>query len=71
MTCLTITVAVRFSAAIGDVAAQAVALANRLNVNVRFDFNGTTCFAVPGSTAGEVVRAWEASRPAPTGPEGT
>lgn len=59
MTILSLRVDVRFSASIFDTAKEAVALADRMLVNVRFEFNGIPCWAAPGMTAEHVVSLWE------------
>lgn len=41
-------------------AIRAQAIANDLQVAVRFDFNGTLCYAVPGGSSQAIVEVYDA-----------
>ena len=52
MSALSITVDIRPGASTESAASEAIDLANRLSVLIRYKFNGVTCLAVPGDDAG-------------------
>ena len=59
MSGLWITVEAAPGSNIDDVTKQAVALANKLEMTVWFDFNGVKCLARPGDDAMALKHSWE------------
>jgi hypothetical protein len=43
---------------IADAAQETIALANRIGVTVRFDFNGVRCLACPGDDPKRLIEEW-------------
>ena len=43
---------------ITEASIQAIDLADRLGINVEFDFNGVTCVACPGAKAEQMVESF-------------
>lgn len=46
---------------IDDVCREALQLAMRLRIKVKFDFNSVTCIAVPGASPDDLARAYHRS----------
>lgn len=59
---ITLTVEITAGCHIRRAAEQAIALANKLGVWVRFKFNDVDCNVAPGSDAGDLVAEFDAAR---------